>query len=459
MPVTAQFRIGVLAVVSMLSTGPAAFGQDRAGEGVAWPQWRGPLATGEAPAADPPIVWSESKNIRWKVELPGHGSATPLIWNNRVFVTAARSVGRSEKTGGFFQGLRRRFVGTVGADEIHQYVILAIDRHDGKVVWQQVAREEAPHEGRHRTGSWASPSAVTDGDVVCAFFGSRGLYCYDMNGQLLWDRDFGDMNIRMGFGEGASPALPGDTIVVVWDHEGQSFIASLDKRTGTERWRTERDEMTSWASPLVVEHDGSVQVVTSATNRVRSYDLGTGELLWHGQGVTLNAIPSPVAADGVVYLTSGYRGNELYAVDLDQAQGDISDTGAVIWSLDKDTPYVPSPLLHSGILYLVKSNNGILSTYDARTGQAHYGPTRLPGVRSVYASPVAAGGRIYVAGREGNTSVIAAGPTFEVLAANQLEDGFDASPAVADGEIFLRGQRYLYCIATDAADARAGGTH
>ena len=192
----------------------------------------GPLATGEAPAADPPVEWSESRNIRWKVAIPGHGSATPLVWSDRVFVVIAIPVGESGANDGFFQGLVRRVVGTVGVSETQRYVVLAIDRRDGRVVWERVALEETPHEGRHKTGSWASPSAVTDGEVLCAFFGSRGLYCYDMEGQPLWDHDFGDMNIRLGFGEGASPALHGDTIVVNWDHEDQSFISALDKRTG-----------------------------------------------------------------------------------------------------------------------------------------------------------------------------------------------------------------------------------
>ena len=287
---------------------------------------------------------------------------------------------------------------------------------------------------------------MTDGEVLCAFFGSRGLYCLDMNGEPLWNRDFGDMDVFMGFGEGASPALHDDTIVVNWDHQGQSFITALDKRTGRERWRMDRDERTSWSTPLIVEHDGRVQVVTSATSRVRSYDLDTGALLWDGEGVTLNAIPSPVAADGLVYLLSGFRGNQLYAVRLDTARGDITGSDAIVWSLDRDTPYVPSPLLHDGILYFLKSNRGILSAYNARTGARHYGPERLPGIRSVYASPVAAGGRLYIPSRDGTTLVIAAGPRLEVLATNTLEDGFDASPAVVDGEIYLRGQQYLYCI-------------
>ena len=211
----------------------------------------------------------------------------------------------------------------------------------------------------------------------------------------------------------------------------------------------DRDERTSWSTPLIVEHDGRPQVVTSATNRVRSYDLETGELVWHGAGVTPNAIPSPVAADGLVYLLSGFRGNQLWVVRLDAARGDITGTDAIVWSLEEDTPYVPSPLLHDGILYFLKSNNGILSAYDARTGSLHYGPQRLPGIRNVYASPVAAGGRLYIPSREGTTLVIDAGPRLEVLATNTLEDGFDASPAVVEGEIFLRGQQYLYCVAAD----------
>ena len=445
---TRQEWIGVLLVVLVLAATPVLRGQAQHG-GQEWPQWRGPLATGVASTANPPVTWSESQNIRWKVEIPGHGSATPLVWGNRVFVLTAIPAGGSGTDSGFFQGLVRRFVGTVGATETQRYVVLALDRHDGRVVWERVAREEAPHEGRHKTGSWASASAVTDGEVLCAFFGSRGLYCYDMEGRPLWDHDFGDMNIRLGFGEGASPALHGDTIVVNWDHEDQSFIAALDKHTGEERWRTDRDESTSWATPLIVEHDGRAQVITSATNRMRSYDLETGELLWDGEGGTQNAIPTPVAADGLVYLTSGYRGSHLKAVQLDAASGDITGTSAVVWSLDENTPYVPSPILHDGIIYFIKSNRGILSAYDARTGQPHYGPERLPGIRSVYASPVAAGGHIYITSRDGTTLVIATGPTFEVLSTNILKDGFDASPAVAGGEIYLRGQRYLYCIAAD----------
>ncbi len=415
-----------------------------------WPQWRGPRSTGVAPAGDPPTEWSETRNVRWKVPVPGDGSASPVIWGERLFLLAAVPAGPAEGgAGGFFTRLRRRIMGTVGTGEQLRFVVLALDRRDGSVLWERTAVTEPPHEGRHGTGSWASASAVTDGEVVCAFFGSRGLYCYDLDGELLWGRDLGDMRIRMGFGEGASPALHGDVLLVVWDHEGQSFIAALDKRTGVERWRTDRDEITSWATPLVVEAPGGSQVVTSATDGVRSYDLETGRLVWEGEGVTMNAIPTPVAADGLVYLMSGYRGSRLYAVDLAAARGDITGTDAVVWSLDRDTPYVPSPVLYDGTLYFTKSNSGVLSAYDAATGRNLFGPERLPGIRDIYASPVAAAGRLYITSRDGATAVLDAGDSLSVVAVNHLDDAFDASPAVAGGEIYLRGREFLYCLAAD----------
>ena len=415
-----------------------------------WPQWRGPHGTGAALHADPPTTWSESSNVRWKAEIPGLGSATPVIWGDRVFVLTAVSVGDEvSSSDGVFSRLRRRFMGGTGASRVQQFVVMALDRRDGHVVWERVTHEELPHEGRHQTGTWASPSAVTDGEVLCAFFGSRGLSCYDLDGTPLWETDLGDMRIRMGFGEGASPVLYEDRLIVLWDHEGDSFIVSFDKRTGREQWRTPRDEMTSWTTPLVVEVQGGAQVVTSATGAVRAYDVATGRLVWEDEGVTLNAIPSPVSADGVVFVTSGFRGNRLAAIDLAQARGDIAGTDAVRWSVDRDTPYVPSPVVHDGLLYLLKSNSGILSSFDTDTGARHYGPERLPGIRSVYASPVVADDRLYVTSREGTTVVLRTGPVLEILATNTLDDQFDASPAVVGGELYLRGARALYCIAAD----------
>jgi outer membrane protein assembly factor BamB len=333
-------------------------------------------------------------------------------------------------------------------DRAQAFTVLAVGRADGKVRWSRVVREGVPHEGTHKDGSFASGSVTADGERVVASFGSYGLYCLDHQGRVVWEKQLGEMKIKLGFGEGSSPVLYGDRVVVNWDNEGPSFTAAFDAKTGRELWRRERDERTSWATPLVVAHGGRTQVVTSATRRVRSYDLETGEPLWDAGGMTDNAIPSPVAADGFVYLTSGFRGNMLLAVRLDQAKGTLEGPPAIAWSYDKDTPYVPSPLLYKGALYFLKSNSGILTRLDARTGEKQWSE-RIEGVENVYASPVAADGRVYVVGRDGTTAVVRAGSAFEVLAKSSLDDGFDASPALVDGEMYLRGKKSLYRISAD----------
>jgi len=408
-----------------------------------WAQWRGPAMTGVSKTAKPPIEWSETKNIKWKVEIPGRGSASPVVWGDRIYLLTAVPAGVT----GPAQHEPR---GALPQRGVHQYKVLAIDRATGKTVWERVAREEEPHEAAHQdNGSWASSSAVTDGTHLFAYFESRGLYAYDMQGQLLWQTDFGDKKMRNQFGEGSTPALHGKYLVVVWDHiPGPSFIVALDKATGKEIWRTTRDEMDTWATPLIVEHAGRPQVVVNAMNRVRSYDLETGKIVWEGPGTTMNVIPSPVFGHGMVFIMSGFRGNNLKAIKLAEARGDISTTGAIAWQLDRDTPYVPSPLLYDNILYFLKTNNGLLSAYDAVTGKPHYTVQRLPKAQEVFASPVGADGRIYVTGRDGVTMVLKHGPTYEVLAENTLDDGFDASPALVGNEMYLRGFRYLYRIGT-----------
>lgn len=395
-----------------------------------WPQWRGPLATGVAPQADPPVEWSETKNVRWKVPIPGRGLAVPIVWGEKVFLQTAIPV----ETGG-----EQRFV------------VMALSRKDGKVLWERTAIQAKPHEGTHLDGSWASSSPVTDGELLYAFFGSFGIYVYDLDGNLRWSKDLGDMHTRNAFGEGSSPAVWGDTLVINWDHEGDSFIVALDKRTGAERWRVARPgERTSWSTPLVVAEGGKPQVIVAATERSRGYDLATGEVLWQAGGMTTNVIPSPVYADGLVYLMSGFRGAALQAIRLAEAKGEVAGAPAIVWSHDRDTPYVPSPLLYDGKLYFLKVNTGILSCLDAKTGQVLYNEQRLEGIQGVYASPVGAAGRVYLAGRNGVTLVLKNGTSFELLASNTLLERFDASPAVAGGELYLRGQRNLYCLAQPA---------
>ncbi len=408
-----------------------------------WPQWRGPLGTGAAPAADPPTRWSESENLRWKIALPGRGHASPVIWGDRIYLTTAVAAEDGAVAAETEPGRRRRGIAVGGPV---RFVVMALDRTTGETVWQRTAREQTPHEGTHQDGSWASASAVTDGARVFAHFGSRGLYAYSAGGDKLWEKDLGDMATRNGFGEGASPALFGETLVVNWDHEGDSFIVALDAGSGRELWRRERDEVTSWSTPLVVAAGGRPQVVVAATGRTRSYDLESGATLWESAGMTTNTIPSPVYDDGLVFVTSGFRGNSLQAIRVAAARGDISDSESIVWAHDRDTPYVPSPVLYDGILYVLKHNSGILTAFDAATGKIHYGPERLPGIGGAYASPVAAGDRIYVAGRDGTTLVLAAGPEFKVIAENRLDDGFDASPALAGKDLLLRGRGHLYCL-------------
>ena len=403
-----------------------------------WPQWRGPQATGASATATPPLEWSETKNIKWKVEIPGRGSASPVVWGDRLFVLTGVPVNAPADTA--HAALGARLVP-------HKFVVMAIDRRTGKTLWERVAREQAPHEATHpENGTWASSSAVTDGEHVIASFESEGLYAFDMNGKPVWQKDLGDKRMRNQFGEGSTPALHGNRLVVVWDHQGESFIVALDKRTGDELWRQKRDEIDSWATPLIVDEGGRAQVVTAGMNRVRSYDLETGELVWHAPGLTMNPIPSPVASNGLVYLTSGFRGNKLTAIRFTGAKGDLTGTDAIAWTLDRDTPYVPSPLLYGNIIYLLKTNTGILSAYDAASGKPHFQLQRLEHAPEVFASPVGAAGRVYITARDGVTVVIRNAPSFEVLAENHLSDGFDASAALSGADIYLRGYKYLYCI-------------
>jgi outer membrane protein assembly factor BamB len=304
-----------------------------------WPQWRGPLANGVAPHANPPVHWSEKKNVRWKLPLPGKGHSTPIVFGDRVFVTAAVPVGSAQPP------VYDNAPGThdsVPVTHRHQFVVFAIGRQHGEILWKKILREEFPHEGGHQTGSLASNSPVTDGQFLYAFFGSRGLYCLDLNGEVKWQKDLGRMQTLHAHGEGSSPVLHGDTLILCWDHEGDSFLYAFDKRTGKERWKVARDEKTSWSTPLVVEEGGKPQVVISATKRVRSYDFATGDLLWECAGLSRNVVSSPVAGHGMVFAGNSYDWQAMLAIRLAGAKGDITDTAQVAWKLNRLTPYVSS---------------------------------------------------------------------------------------------------------------------
>lgn len=432
-----------------------AFAADGAERNRNWPQWRGPLGTGLAPEANPPLEWSESKNIKWKVDLPGSGNATPIVWDDKVFILTAIPTGKKVAVEEPpletppQEGPQARRGRAPKPTEVLQFAVLCLDRATGKPLWKRIAREEVPHEGHHRDASFASCSPATDGKHLLAYFGSRGLYCYDLEGDLKWDADFGEMQIRNSFGEGSSPALHGDTVVILWDHEGDDdFVVALDKTTGKERWRTPRNEGTSWTTPAIVDVNGNPQVIVAGTTAIRGYDLATGKEVWTGPGLTMNVIPTPVVANGVLYAMSGFRGAALYAIKLG-AEGNLADTESVLWSHNRNAPYVPSPVLVDDHLYFGSGNNAILSCFDAKTGEAHFSAERLEGISSLYASPVAAGDRVYVLGRKGVCLVLQTGSELKTLAMNKLEDDTDASIAIAGNDVFIRGHKSLYCIAED----------
>lgn len=435
-----------------------------------WHAWRGPLHNGVSPNGDPPVEWSESKNVKWKVKVPGSGTSTPIIWQNQVFLHTAIPTGKKvepaakPETGGPAAGALaqapdggagrpQRNRGGGGGMRSHQptevmrFEVISFDRNTGSIIWQKTLREELPHEGHHGDHGFASYSPVTDGEHLISYFGSRGLHCLDLKGNVKWQKDLGKMQTKMAFGEGTSPALYGNTVIALFDHEGPDFIAAFDKSSGKELWRTPRDEETTWSTPLVVNVNGKQQVVVSATRKIRSYDLASGKQIWECAGMTANSIPSPVTADGVLYAISGFRGSALLAIKLAGASGDLTDSTAILWKHNKSTPYVPSPLLYGDKLYFFAGNNAMLSCFDAKTGKALIDAERIDDLQGVYASPVGAKDRVYLVGRNGAAKVIKNSGKIELLASNRLEDRIDASPAIAGKDLFLRGHEHLYCLA------------
>jgi len=268
-----------------------------------------------------------------------------------------------------------------------------------------------------------------------------------MDGKLVWQRtDFGKMNTRNSFGEGSSPTLAGDKILVPWDHEGPSFLYALDKRTGKTLWKTPRDEPTCWATPLVVKHGDGYQVVMNGQTCARAYDLETGQELWRCGGQAQRPVASAVSADGLVFVGSGFQGSFIGAFRMD-GHGDIANTDHVVWTTNRDAPDIASPLLSNGRLYFHKGKSGMLSCLDARTGKVHYAATRIRGISKTYASPIAAGGYVFVTGRSGTTVVIKESDQLEIVASNSVDETVDATPAPVDNELFIRGVDHLFCIA------------
>ena len=397
-----------------------------------WAYWRGPNADGMA-VGDAPLRWSDTEHIRWKASVPGNGYSSPVVWDDRVFLTTAVPTAAAEASS------RNRLIE-------HRFVVLCYDRKTGALLWDRVARVDTPHETHHATyGSFASNSPVTDGKYVYAYFGSRGLYAYTMDGELVWQKDFGRLKMYQSFGEGAWIWLEGNTLLVVVDHEGDSFLTALDTLTGRERWRVPRLGNTNWSGPYVTTVNGRKEIVVSATREVVGYDFDTGARVWWTRGLGQNTIPQPVSFAGLVFAMSGFRNPNLMAIRLGR-EGDLTGTDAIVWQNQRGNSYTPSPVLHDGILYVL-TDSGMLSAFDTKTGTPHYQQQRLPKPYQFKASPVGANGKLYLASETDDVVVVRMGPTFEVLATNTLAgESFFATPAVANGEIYLRGQNTLFAI-------------
>ena len=399
-----------------------------------WPHWRGPEGNGTHPTAKPPIRWSQTENVVWSTAIPGRGSGSPIVSGDFVFVTTATAPGGKDPTPGRL-------------DERLSFRLLALDRKTGNIVWDRICIEAIPHEGTHSTNGFASSSPCTDGETVIAHFGSRGVYAYDLAGNRLWERkDFAPMTTRAGFGEGSSPTIVDDLVIVPHDHEGPSKLYAIDLATGEDRWVVDRDEPTNWATPLIVGVGDARQVVMNGQTMARGYDLATGKELWRCGGQTQRPVASPVANEDTVFVGSGFRGSFLGAFDF-KGRGNLEGTPQVRWTIDRATPDIASLLLSDDRLFFHQAKTGILSCVSAQSGQPFFFQQRLPAIRTTYASPVAAGGHVYATGRSGVTVVLKDAPEFEVVATNQVGEGVDATPAIAGDAIFIRGERHLMCIA------------
>ena len=433
----------VLAALAMVSQASATEPHPGTADLVAnWHQWRGPAGNGEAPdSATPPVSWDATKNVKWVAEIPGKGSATPVVWGNQIFILSAEETDRKAET----PPTKRADSKTEPPGVYYRFLVTSIDRTSGKVLWQKVATEQVPHEGHHPTHTYAASSPTTDGERLYASFGSRGLFAYTLQGELIWQIDLGDMNTRFGWGETVTPALAEDALIVNWDQEENSFIVALDAKTGEERWRKSRaGEVTSWNTPLITKVGDKTLAIVNGTGKSRAYDVANGDVLWECGGQTINAIPSPVRFEDFVVCMSGYKGAAAFAIPLN-SKGDISGSNAFAWTHHADTPYVPSPTVSGNRLYFTGGNNDILTVLDLKSGKPLVEKQRL-GIGNTYASPLAANGKVYFIGREGTSVVISDGPEATVLSKNVIADTFDASPVAVGKQLLLRSWTKLYSI-------------
>jgi len=438
----------LLAAAGFALAPASPLGADPATTSPHWAQWRGPDGLGIAKDAAVPLEWSATKNVVWSAEIPGRGHSSPVVWGDRIFLTTAIEgdvVPGAKPVKHLMEGQDFQHPDGVGADRKHTLEVLALDAKTGKILWQKAAWQGTPYDTRHKRGSFASPTPVTDGTLVYAYFGAEGLYVYDFKGELKWSWKSGGI-ASFGVGVGTSPVLYDKLVILQCDEDNgeKSFIVGLDKKTGKEAWRVARHVEVSWATPILVTSGGRHELVTAGNQAIIGYDPATGRELWRTKGLESNAVPSPVAGDGVVVLSAGYPAK----IALAMRPGGSGDAGdRVLWRYDKGTAYVPSPILVDGLLYLV-TDKGLVSCLDAKTGKVHYEGGRPPSGTSFMASPVAVAGHLLMSSMDGDTIVLKAGTAHQVVRANSLGEPIAASPAVAGGRIYIRGEHHLFAIGT-----------
>jgi outer membrane protein assembly factor BamB len=416
-----------------------------------WPQFRGPGARGVAASTNLPDHWSATENVAWKTEIPGSGWSSPIVWGNRVFLTTAISTGEAEppKKGLYIGGERRD-----APRPEHQWKLLCLDLSSGKVRWEKVVQEGSPAGPKHVKNTYASETPVTDGERVYVCIGNAGLFCLDLEGKPVWSKPLEPHKIRAGWGTASSPIVHKDRLYLVNDNDEQSYLVALDKRSGKEIWRVDREEKSNWSTPYLWENEQRTEIVTPGTGKVRSYDLD-GKLLWSFKGMSSITIATPYADHGLLYVSSGFimdKSRPLYAI-RPGASGDISlepgetNNSAIAWCLPTAAPYNPSTLVYDKILYVLH-DRGVVSAYDARTGATFYDRERLPEGLHFTASPWAANGRIFCLNEDGVTFMVRAGEHFELLHTNKLaeDDMCLATPAVAGDNLLIRTAVRLYCI-------------
>jgi outer membrane protein assembly factor BamB len=425
---------------------------DASGKGSNWPQWRGPSSQGISEEKNLPTEWSGTKNIQWKTPIPGRGHSSPIVWDNRIFLTTSLEgpiVPGAKAAEHIDEGKPWRHPDSVGGDRSHTFKVLCVDGDTGKLLWEKTAYEGKVYDDRHKKSSYAAPTPATDGRYVYAWFGSEGLYCYDFKGNQIWKQSFGAI-ATFGMGTGTSPVLYEDLVILQCDEDNgeKSFIVAVDKKSGKQAWKISRKVQASWSTPVLIKTAQRMELVTNGNEWIISYDPATGKELWKCKGVESNAIHTPLVGHNLVYVTAGYPAKRTIAIKLG-GTGDITGTPNIAWKYEKGTAYVASPILYGDYIYLI-SDKGILTCLEAKTGEVKYEGGRVPVPATFMSSPVAFDGKILISSEDGDTFVVKAGATHEVLRTNSISEPIYSTPALAGGKIFIRGEKNLYCISTEA---------